>query len=307
MTKGWWLMMIAGLACSTGAGTATDAAGPADAAEELVPDAGLAPADLAADSAPATAQDAASAPDLPQGSADASPLADGLSPDAGAASLAADMNAFFFGPTVPSCESGMAAVVTVSNVGGSPSAILQVRLEGTSADAFRVTKDGCGGHVLAAGGTCVVEVRFAPKQFMAQSLTAALVVEGASSERATAALSGEANVTNFDVFPWMGAVLDFQTVKVGASSAVMTATWTNATDAPATLGSPMLLGVAAGEFSVTTNGCSGQTLAAHETCSIGLRFRPEAGGLRPANLIIQATGACGYSFGDFLSLSGVGE
>jgi hypothetical protein len=228
-------------------------------------------------------------------------------PDVIVAALDADVDAFFFGPTVVGCESPMPAVVTVRNTGTVASGVLRVSLEGSSPDRFRVDKDGCSGKSLPPSGTCVVEVRFVPRQLIGQPLTANLVVGGAAGESATTALSGEADFTHFDVFPWSQTSLAFPSTPVGTASAAMEAVWTNNTDFPATVGQPRLTGVAAGEFTVTTDGCSGRTFAAHQSCRVGLRFQPSMAGERSATFALEATGACGYAFGSFLTLSGVGE
>lgn len=314
-----WVVSVTSLACSGGAGTpdaqsaqvADAASAGADAGGALV-DVGATQPDLAsgADAAPATpdagpdapARDVAATADAGL-AADLPPLADAGAP----AELVMDMGAFIFGPTPFSCESAMPAVLTVSNVGGSTSSLLRAVLEGAFPDRFRIEKDGCGGQTLAVGASCVVQVRFGPKQLMDQPATANLVVRGVAGESAEAALSGESNVDNFEVFPLMAGLLDFQTVKVGSSSPVLEDIWTNNTDFPAVPGAPVLTGVNAADFTVAADSCSGKSIPARQSCRIGVQMKPSAAGQRFAGINITATGACGYDFADVLTLVGVGE
>ena len=272
-----------------GAGTEASTGVPADAGVE----AGAVADGAAAD---ATAADLAAPIDQ------AAP-ADSATP----AALAIDMSAFIFGPTPRSCESMTPAVLTVSNQGGAASSPLQVGLEGAFPDRFRVEKDECGGKPLAAGASCVVQVRFAPKQLMDQPATAELVVKGAEGERAATSLAGESNVDNFDVFPLMTGLLDFQTVKVGVASASQEDVWTNNTDFPATPTAPMLMGTNAEDFTIVGDTCAGKSIPARQTCRIAVRMTPKAAGQRFATVKVSATGACGYDFTDMLTLVGVGE
>jgi hypothetical protein len=302
----FWLVAAAALACSGGGSKAPDAAAglASDAAIGTSPDAagtdtaspdGVAPGDAAAptDADLSTAMEAG---------ADQS-LADARDP----AALAIDMSAFLFGPTPFACESAMPAVLTVSNGGGSSSTALQVALEGAFPDRFRVETDGCGGKALAPGATCVVQIRFVPKVHMEQAATAELVVKGTAGERAGTALSGQSNVDNFDVFPLMAGFLDFQTVKVGATSPILEDLWTNNTDFPATPSAPMLVGTHAADYVIASDTCTGRSIPARQTCRIGVQLKPTAAGQRFAAINVTAAGACGHDFADMLTLLGVGE
>jgi len=306
-----WVVAVTALGCGS-ASTPPDAqagapgdggATEADAAGGAL-DTSLAAPDAASIVDARAAADGASTPvDLAAAPAGLAPPADSATP----AALAIDMGAFIFGPTPFSCESMTPAVLTVSNVGGAPSSVLQVGLEGAFPDRFRVEKDGCGGKSLAAGATCVVQVRFAPKQLMDQPATAQLVVKGSGGESAATALSGESNVDNFDVFPLMAGFLDFQTTKVGVASASQEDVWTNNTDFPAVPTAPMLTGTNAEDFTIVGDTCAGKTIAARQSCRIAVTMTPKGAGQRFATIKISAAGACGYDFSDTLTLVGVGE
>jgi hypothetical protein len=300
MTRGLSLIVFAGLACSSGAATPDAAAASPDAAGDQ--------AIVGTDTALDGPDGAVDAPAPGDASPDRAPADFSPAPDVIVAALDVDMDAVFFGPTVVGCEGPMPAVLTVRNTGTVASGVLRVGLEGSSPDRFRVDKDGCSGKSLAPSGTCVIEVRFVPRQLGGQPLTAELVVGGAAGESATTALSGEANLTHYDVFPWLKQPpLGFPATKVGTASEIMQAVWTNNTDSPATVGEPITTGGGAGDFFLDGNDCTGKTVAAHQSCRIAVDFRPAMPGQRSATLALAATGACGYSFSDFLTLSGVGE
>jgi hypothetical protein len=316
-----WVVAVTGLACSGGQGGAPGAqpGGPADSGSSLdvagpppdapggAAEAGPAPDGGKPDGGPAGGADVASV-DGPAAAADLAPA--DLAPPAEAgtpAALAVDMSAFIFGPTPFSCESATAAVVTASNVGGAPSTPLQVVLEGAFPDRFRVDKDGCGGKSLAVAATCVVQVLFVPKQHMEQPTTADLVIKGAGGERAATALSGQSSASNFDVFPLMAGFLDFQTIKLGMTSPVLEDLWTNNTDFPAIPGAPVLTGINAADFTIASDTCTGKSIPPRQSCRIGVQMKPTAAGQRFATVNVTATGACGYDFGDVLTLVGVGE
>jgi hypothetical protein len=307
-----WVVAVTGLGCGS-ASPLPDATavlpgdGPASGPEDGgagtdAPTGVLADTGVDAGGADGAAADATAAADLAAPTDQAAP-ADSATP----AALAIDTSAFIFGPTPRSCESTTAAVLTVSNLGGAASAPLHVGLEGAFPDRFRVEKDECSGRPLAAGASCVVQVRFAPKQLMDEPATADLVVKGAEGERAATSLAGESNVDNFDVFPLMAGLLDFQTVKVGVASASQEDVWTNNTDFPATPTVPMLMGTNAEDFTIVGDTCAGKSIPARQTCRIAVRMTPRAAGQRFATIKVSAAGACGYDFTDMLTLVGVGE
>ena len=82
--------------------------------------------------------------------------------------------------------------------------------------------------------------------------------------------------------------VDFGTLDVGASSAVLPATVTNASSFPVPI-----TGVAApaAPFFVITNGCTGATLPPGGTCVVGLQFRPTSPTSSSGALAVAADGA----------------
>jgi hypothetical protein len=310
MFKHAWVIAVAGLACSSGSASSTDGGGGPPDEPVVAPDAGVVADGAIADSAIDSGAVDAVAPDAPAAevSPDATAFDTAPRPDVVTADLDVDMNAFFFGPTVAGCESPMPAVLTVRNAGTVASGTLKVSLEGSSPDRFRIDKDGCTGHALPPAGSCVIEVRFAPRDLVGQPLTAELVVGGVAGESVSTALSGEAMIGHIDVFPWAGNnPVKFPSTAVGTASAPAEAVWTNNTDFPATVGQPGFSGAGTNDFNVASNGCTGQTIAAHQSCRVAIQFKPASTGQSVANFFLAAEGACGYSFTDFLILSGLGE
>ncbi len=97
---------------------------------------------------------------------------------------------------------------------------------------------------------------------------------------------------------------DFGEVALGGTSAVETFTVTDIGGANITLGSVSISGTNATEFAISADNCSGQTLTASGTCTVGVTFSPvtQADGKSASLLIPQA----GSSAVTAASLSGTG-
>jgi hypothetical protein len=78
--------------------------------------------------------------------------------------------------------------------------------------------------------------------------------------------------------------LDFGSVPEGTPSAVLTITLTNTGNANLVLGKVYTLGSDAADFSPGPDGCSGQTIAPNNTCTVGVTFTPSISGPETAAL-----------------------
>ena len=102
-------------------------------------------------------------------------------------------------------------------------------------------------------------------------------------------------------FAWTPPSYVFPATELGASSAPQSFILRNTGGAPAqvelgTLGGP--------EFPVVSNSCTGATLAANESCSVGLHFRPTSQGSRTAVLQARPAGTATFVTAN---VSGVGR
>jgi hypothetical protein len=78
----------------------------------------------------------------------------------------------------------------------------------------------------------------------------------------------------------------FGDVDLGVETAKRSVTFTNIGTVPTTLGNAAFDGGDDGDFAITTDECSGATLAVGESCAVGVRFTPSANGQRRTDLDI---------------------
>ncbi len=99
------------------------------------------------------------------------------------------------------------------------------------------------------------------------------------------------------------SALSFAATATAKTSAPQTVVLTNKGPAPLAVGAETISGAGAGSFSVSSNGCAGQTLAAGASCTIGVVFAPKAPGASAASLSIPSSA---FNGGATVSLSGTG-
>ena len=81
-----------------------------------------------------------------------------------------------------------------------------------------------------------------------------------------------------------GSSLDFGAVAVGAHSTPQTVRVINTGNASLSISSSTVAGSQAGDYTLSNDGCSGQTLAANVSCTVTVTFTPAAAGIRSAQL-----------------------
>ena len=81
-----------------------------------------------------------------------------------------------------------------------------------------------------------------------------------------------------------GSGLDFGTVAVGAHSTPQTVRVINAGNASLSISSSTVAGSQAGDYTLSDDGCSGQTVAPNVSCTVTATFTPAAAGSRSAQL-----------------------
>ncbi len=183
-----------------------------------------------------------------------------------------------------------AQTITVTNSGNATLAVTQIV---TSGD-FNET-DTCVGAAggIAAGSTCVVQVKFLPTATGAR--TGVLTVYGnVAGGQATSALSGTGAPAAAIVLNPISVA--YSGTNVGSVSAVQNITISNTGGVTTTLQTP----VVTGDFAITANTCAA-TLAAGVGCTVSVAFQPMASGARTGSFSI--TDSAGTQTA---SLSGVG-
>ena len=183
---------------------------------------------------------------------------------------------------------------TVTNTGPAPTSVIAARLSGADATQFRVESDSCTGTSLAAGATCTVTASFAPT--LSGTPTALLSAKADAGGTASALLSGTAQ-------PLTISPPSTQLAAIFSGSASTTNfTVTNLTADPVGPIAFSLTQDSGGWFTIATDGCAGQLLAAGKSCTIAVRFAPTTNESRAATLIAKAPGyeAQAYMYGSGL-------
>jgi hypothetical protein len=204
-----------------------------------------------------------------------------------------------FAPTAPllvaapaSADFGMVGVgsksatktIVVANVGPGTTGSLAVTLSGGS--DFVIDTDGCNGMSLATTGNCSVAIHFAPTTSGSQS--ASLQVSATPGGTAQVSLSGTgAGASSLAIAPTAN---DFGALQVGTMSMPATFTVTNKGNGASGAVTVALSGSDAQQFAVSSDLCSGKTLAPLATCTVNVSANPTAPGSKAATLTAQAAG-----------------
>ena len=154
---------------------------------------------------------------------------------------------------------------------------------------FPLSNDGCSGASLWVGESCTVRVRFTPQA--AGSRSATLSIDSDAASGPSAVNVGGTGVTAALQVPALSLApdpLNFNQVQLSTRSPVSQVRGTNTGNAPLTIQTATLSGANPGDFSLVSDGCSGQTLQPDETCVISAAFSPRATGERTARLTVSA-------------------
>ena len=182
------------------------------------------------------------------------------------------------------------SVVLTNEAGASaPDVVGQAALTGPDASQFQIVTDGCSNTSVAIGASCEVLLRFTPTSQGAASASLSIPSDDPTSP-ATVALSGTGTAPDEVVSP---TDLDFGEQGTGTASATQSVTVANSADGtgPLVLGSVALAGSDSSSYDLVFDGCSGQSLSPGDTCKVGVRFAPSAGGQRTAAVLIPSNGS----------------
>ena len=180
-----------------------------------------------------------------------------------------------------------AKTVTMSNPNPTPVELTVTSIALVDSCGIQVSSDGCSGAILGPKGstgptpppaTCTVEVSFAPTSPGPCSET--LVVNSdAGNSPSMITLRGTGTL----VKPTFSAThLSFGDEPVDVPSAAQTITLTNPNLVPLSVTSV----VPSGDFTTTSDNCSGTEVAASGTCSFGVIFTPSQTGSRSGTIIV---------------------
>ena len=197
----------------------------------------------------------------------------------GSATIAASPTGQDFG-TITLGQSSGNFTLNISNPGAVTTGTLSANVIGANAADFPVVSNACAGATLAPGGSCSVQLRFAPS--VTGGRTATLSVTGAPGGSASVNLlgTGSAGIT-------LTGSLAFQPVSVGATSGNLVVTVTNnGTVTTGALG-PSFTGSAAAEMNFGTATCF--PLAPGASCTYFVSITPTGVGARSGTMTVSAT------------------
>ncbi|MGH2830305.1 MAG: choice-of-anchor D domain-containing protein, partial [Actinomycetota bacterium] len=167
---------------------------------------------------------------------------------------------------------------------------------------FAIAASSCGGGgAMPPGQTCAVAIRFAPLTTGPKSATLVVASDDPTSPDQVA-LSGVA-VPPGPRVAVSPASIEFGNQPTGEPSAARPVTVTNAGVGTLQPGPIAFEGGNGVHFAIASDGCTGASLAAGESCTIGVAFAPSVTGSLTARLRIDANT---YWSPDFISVSGIG-
>jgi hypothetical protein len=170
---------------------------------------------------------------------------------------------------------------TLQNLGNGTLTINSITITGANAGDFPRTTT-CGA-TLAAGGSCLIRVRFRPTAVGARSATVAISSNDPLNPNLSVALSGTG--VTAAVASLSPTSLTFPAQTRGTTSAPQAVTLTNTGGAPLVISGIAIGGGNANNFA-QTNTCliGGAGLAAGASCTINVTFTPTRIGARTSNL-----------------------
>jgi hypothetical protein len=198
----------------------------------------------------------------------------GTNTGGGSATLSASPTSLSFGSQTVNSTSA-SQTVTVSNTGTAAASISSI----TVPTGYSETNN-CGSS-LAAGGSCAVQVTFAPAATgsYSGSLT---VASNATNSTLTVGLTGTGTSAAIATLSASPVSLSFGSETVGSTTAAQTVTISNGGTVAASISS-----IAAGAPFAQTNTC-GSSLAAGASCTVSVTFTPTAAGSASANLTVSS-------------------
>ncbi len=176
--------------------------------------------------------------------------------------------------------------ITVSNTGTSSVPFLVLGVTGADAGDFPFTTT-CG-HSLAANATCTVAVTFKPLAAGARTASVTFA-DFTATPLQSVALSGTGVSTGAPAVTLSPATLAFGNEPEGSQSSSQIVTITNSGTGPLSVASLKVTGTNPQDFSGTSN-CPA-LLAVNASCTVGMRFRPQALGALTATLSISDNAA----------------
>lgn len=158
-------------------------------------------------------------------------------------------------------------------------------LTGPQQSSFSLSSDGCSGKTIPSGSSCTVDVGFSPAA--SGTYTAAVSVpDNAPGSPQHVSLTGDAGAAGprADATP---TSVDFGSVGVGVASATQSVTLSNTGSGALNISSVGLTGANASDYHITSDMCSGKSIAVGDSCSVGVSVTAGTTGSRVASLLFH--------------------
>jgi hypothetical protein len=196
---------------------------------------------------------------------------------------------------------GATQIVTVTNRGNAPFSITGLTMSGSHPADFSIVTETCTQTQVAPERSCTVSLAFRPTQ--PGGRTAELRVAHTDLALANPVLVPLGGTGMSQAVALDPSSADFGSLAVGSSSdPPRVVSLTNNGSTALTLQGGSVTGPNVGDFVIASSTCSGATLSVGSSCSVGLRFRPGAGGSRSATLVLTAANGATYTS----ALTGIG-
>ncbi|MGA7318061.1 MAG: choice-of-anchor D domain-containing protein, partial [Silvibacterium sp.] len=220
--------------------------------------------------------------------------------------LAVSQSTVNFGSQAVSTTSNPQVVYVINQGTSSQLTVKSVLLGGTNATDF-TESDSCGGSsgtTLNARSTCAITVTFAPGASSTGARTATVTVTPTTGTAQVITLNGIGTnpIPQAAVFP---TTINFGSQPVNTTSTTYQY-FTVANSGSATLSVKSVVSSDSPEFAISSDGCSGQSVAANSSCIVSLTFTPSASGSRSGTITVtDNTGGVANST-QTVSVSGTG-
>lgn len=185
---------------------------------------------------------------------------------------------------------GTSKEVTVEVFGTLPTTFGAASLSGDDPAAFEVSANTCSGDTLSYGESCTLTITPKATEFGEQTAVLTLIEDSiGGSVQHLLSLDG-IDPRDAELSP---SYLSFGYVPAYDTSSEMTVTVTGTGSVPITFGQAALSGENPDMFRVTSDQCSGVTLAAGQTCTVKAQARPTTGQGAGAHVVLPDNSVAG--------------
>ena len=204
-----------------------------------------------------------------------------------------------FGDVVIGSTSAVQSVI-VTNLGNGPLVITNLTLTGANTNDFSLSPvSPCLNELLPPGGTCVINVQFAPTASGNRSANV-LVFDNSAGNPHSLLVNGGGIAPQMFTQP---TDINFGTQTVAVASAPQWVTVSNTGNGPLLVTDVRVISTNAADFTIVTNSCIGSPIQPGDNCSIAVSFKPGATFTRTGTLVITSTAS---NSPQRVSLHGVG-